>query len=65
MRTHSFADQLQRLLLLRSALLVAQGAAVVIAQSYLRIDLAWRPLLTVLVASGMHIGCGVAELATR
>jgi two-component system sensor histidine kinase RegB len=53
MRTHSFADQLQRLLLLRSALLVTQSLAVIIAQSYLRIDLPWRPLLAVLVASGI------------
>jgi two-component system sensor histidine kinase RegB len=49
MRTHSFADQLQRLLLLRSALIVAQGVLLVVAVGYLQISLPWLALVTVLV----------------
>jgi two-component system sensor histidine kinase RegB len=56
MRTHSFADQLQRLLLLRSALIVAQGVAIVVAQIYLQIALPWRAFAGVLIAlSGLSI----------
>jgi two-component system, sensor histidine kinase RegB len=53
MRTHSFGDQLQRLLLLRSALLVAQGAGLLVAQLYLRIALPWQAILSVLIALGI------------
>ncbi len=53
MRTHSFADQLQRLLLLRSALLIAQGTAVAIAELYLSIALPWHVIAAVLIALGL------------
>jgi len=53
MHTHSFADQLQRLLLLRSALLAAQAAAVLIAQRHLSIPLPWHAMSVVLIALGL------------
>ena len=48
MRTHSFVDQLQRLLLLRSALIVAQVAALSVAYD-LGISLPWLQLAAVLI----------------
>ena len=53
MRTHSFTDQLQRLLLLRSALLMALGTAVAIAELYLSIALPWHAIAAVLIALGL------------
>lgn len=47
MPTHSFADQLQRLLLLRSAMIVAQIAVIAVAQVYLQIALPWLSMLGV------------------
>jgi two-component system, sensor histidine kinase RegB len=57
MRTYSFNDQLLRLLLLRSALLLAQGVAIAIAQVYLQIPLPWRAMVGVLFAlAGISFG---------
>jgi len=53
MRTHSFTDQLQRLLLLRSALLIAQGIAVATAELYLSIALPWQLIAAVLIVLGL------------
>src|SRR5690349_10919110 len=52
MRTYSFSDQLLPLLLLRSALILAQGAAIIVAQIYLRIALPWPAMLVVLFILG-------------
>jgi two-component system sensor histidine kinase RegB len=49
MPVQSFADQLQRVLLLRSALLAAQALALVIATSYLELDLPRIAMLGVLI----------------
>ncbi len=50
MRTHSSSDQLQRLLLLRSALIAAQVIGAAVAHTFLRIALPWSAILGVLIA---------------
>src|SRR4051812_44224501 len=49
MRTHSSSDQLQRLLLLRSALIAAQVIGATIAHHYLHVALPWPAILGVLI----------------
>lgn len=59
----SYADQLGRLLLLRSAMLVAQAVALAIAVGYLELALPWESLATVLVA--LAALAGIVALTLR